>query len=110
MAAFSQFSSDLDASTQALLARGSRLTELLKQPQYRPLPIEEQVVAIFAGVRGYLDKIDVGRVTAFETQYLSELKSREPGILASIRTDLEIKKDTEAKLVGFLDNFTKNFT
>jgi len=110
MAAFSQFSSDLDASTQALLARGSRLTELLKQPQYRPLPIEEQVVAIFAGVRGYLDKIDVGRVTAFETQYLSELKAREPGILTAIRTDLEIKQDTEKKLVGFLDNFTKNFT
>ena len=110
MAAFSQFSSDLDASTQALLARGSRLTELLKQPQYRPLPIEEQVVAIFAGVRGYLDKIDVGRVTALETQYLSELKAREPGILTAIRTDLEIKQDTEKKLVGFLDNFTKNFT
>ena len=61
MAAFAQFASDLDASTQQLLARGSRLTELLKQPQYRPLPIEEQVVAIFAGVRGYLDKIDVGQ-------------------------------------------------
>ena len=60
MAAFSQFASDLDASTQRLLARGSRLTELLKQPQYKPLPIEEQVVAIFAGVRGYLDKIEVG--------------------------------------------------
>ena len=68
MAAFAQFASDLDASTQQLLARGSRLTELLKQPQYRPLPVEEQVVAIFAGVRGYLDKIDVGRIGAFEAQ------------------------------------------
>ena len=66
MAAFAQFASDLDASTQQLLARGSRLTELLKQPQFKPVPIEEQVVAIFAGVRGYLDKIDVGRVGAFE--------------------------------------------
>src|ERR1700678_1091479 len=66
MAAFAQFASDLDASTQQLLARGARLTELLKQPQYRPLPIDEQVVAIFAGVRGYLDKIDVGKVGAFE--------------------------------------------
>ena len=66
MAAFAQFASDLDASTQQLLARGSRLTELLKQPQYRPVPVEEQVVAIFAGVRGYLDKIDIGRIGAFE--------------------------------------------
>ena len=67
MAAFAQFASDLDASTQQLLARGARLTELLKQPQYQPVPVEEQVVAIFAGVRGYLDKIDVGRVGAFES-------------------------------------------
>src|SRR5205807_7101922 len=66
MAAFAQFASDLDASTQQLLARGSRLTELLKQPQFKPVPIEEQVVAIFAGVRGYLDRIDIGRVGAFE--------------------------------------------
>ena len=78
MAAFAQFASDLDASTQQLLARGSRLTELLKQPQFQPVPVEEQVVAIFAGVRGYLDKIDVGRIGAFEAQLLSELKSREP--------------------------------
>ena len=68
MAAFAQFASDLDASTQQLLARGSRLTELLKQPQFKPVPVEEQVVAIFAGVRGYLDKIDLGRVGAFEAQ------------------------------------------
>ena len=100
MAAFAQFASDLDASTQQLLARGSRLTELLKQPQFKPMPIEEQVVAIFAGVRGYLDKIDVGRVGAFEAQLLSEMKSREPAILEAIRTDLEIKPDTEKKLTA----------
>jgi F-type H+-transporting ATPase subunit alpha len=110
MAAFAQFASDLDASTQQLLARGSRLTELLKQPQYQPLPVEEQVVAIFAGVRGYLDRIDIGRVTAFENQYLSELKVREPGILEAIRTDLELKPETEKKLTAFLDNFTKSFS
>ena len=110
MAAFAQFSSDLDASTQQLLARGSRLTELLKQPQYKPLPIEEQVVAIFAGVRGYLDKIDVGRVGAFEAQFISELKSKEPGILEAIRTQLEIKPDIEKKLTSFLDNFAKSFS
>ncbi len=109
MAAFAQFSSDLDASTQQLLARGSRLTELLKQPQYKPLPIEEQVVAIFTGVRGYLDKIDVGKVGPFEAQFISELKSREPGILDAIRSDLEIKPDTEKKLIAFLDNFAKTF-
>src|SRR5579871_3538676 len=110
MAAFAQFASDLDASTQQLLARGSRLTELLKQPQFKPVPIEEQVVAIFAGVRGYLDKIDLNRVGAFESGLLAELKSREPAILETIRTDLEIKPETEKKLTGFLDNFAKSFT
>jgi F-type H+-transporting ATPase subunit alpha len=109
MAAFAQFASDLDASTQALLARGARLTELLKQPQYHPVPVDEQVVAIFAGVRGYLDKIEVGRIGAFESQLLGELKSREPTILASIRTDLEIKPDTDKKLTAFLDAFVKTF-
>ena len=109
MAAFAQFASDLDASTQALLARGARLTELLKQPQYRPVPVEEQVVAIFAGVRGYLDKVDVGRVGAFEAQLLADLKAREPAILQAIRTDLEIKPDTEKKLIAFLDGFVKSF-
>ena len=110
MAAFAQFASDLDASTQQLLARGSRLTELLKQPQFNPVPIEEQVVAIFAGVRGYLDRIDIGRVGAFEAQLLSEMKAREPAILEAIRTDLEIKPDTEKKLTAFLDNFAKSFS
>jgi F-type H+-transporting ATPase subunit alpha len=110
MAAFAQFASDLDASTQQLLARGSRLTELLKQPQFRPVPIEEQVVAIFAGVRGYLDRVDIGRIGAFEQQLLSELKAREPAILDTIRADLEIKPDTEKSLTAFLDNFAKSFS
>src|SRR6201994_3141223 len=109
MAAFAQFAPALDASTQQLLARGSRLTELLKQPQYKPLPVEEMVVAIFAGVRGYLDKIEVNRVGAFEAQFISELKAREPAILESIRKDLEIKADTEKSLTAFLDNFAKTF-
>jgi len=109
MAAFAQFASDLDASTQALLARGARLTKLLKQPQYRPVPVEEQVAAIFAGVRGYLDKVEVGRIGAFESQLLGELKSREPTILDAIRTDLEIKPDVEKKLIAFLDSFVKTF-
>jgi F-type H+-transporting ATPase subunit alpha len=109
MAAFAQFASDLDASTQALLARGSRLTELLKQPQYRPVPVEEQVVAIFAGVRGYLDKVDVGRIGAFESQFLTELKSKEPAVVEAIRRDGELKPDTEKKLTEFLENFAKSF-
>ena len=103
MAAFAQFASDLDASTQKLLARGARLTELLKQPQFTPMPVEEQVMAIFSGVRGYLDGIDIGRIGAFESQLLSEMKAREPGILEAIRTDREIKPETEKKLVAFMD-------
>jgi len=109
MAAFAQFASDLDASTQQLLARGARLTELLKQPQFKPVPVEEQVVGLFAGVRGYLDKIEVSKVGRFESQLLSDLKSREPAIIDSIRADREIKPDTEKKLIAFLDGFTKSF-
>ncbi|MDI3308638.1 MAG: F0F1 ATP synthase subunit alpha [Acetobacteraceae bacterium] len=109
MAAFAQFASDLDASTQALLARGARLTELLKQPQYKPIPVEEQVVSIFAGTRGYLDKIAVNQVTEFERRMLSEMKATRPEILEAIRTDREIKKETEDKLVAFLDGFAKSF-
>jgi F-type H+-transporting ATPase subunit alpha len=109
MAAFAQFASDLDASTQQLLARGARLTELLKQPQYKPVPVEEQVVAIFAGVRGYLDKIEVGRIGAFENGLLADLHTRGTGILDAIRTDREIKPDTEKKLVEFLDGYAKSF-
>jgi F-type H+-transporting ATPase subunit alpha len=109
MAAFSQFASDLDASTQKLLARGSRLTELLKQPQYKPVPVEEQVIGLFAGVRGYLDGIAVGRIGAYERQMLNEIHAREPGIVDSIRKDREIKPDTEKKLIAFLDGFAKAF-
>ena len=109
MAAFSQFSADLDASTRQLLDRGARMTELLKQPQYHPYPVEDQVVVIFAGTRGYLDKVEITRVGDFERAFLSELKSREPSILEAIRADREIKKETEAKLVSFLDGFTKRF-
>src|SRR6476660_3473836 len=81
MAAFAQFASDLDASTQQLLARGARLTELLKQGQYQPMPVEEQVVSIFAGVRGYLDRVDVADVTRFEQRMLAELRGKHPELL-----------------------------
>ena len=109
MAAFAQFSSDLDASTQQLLSRGARLTEILKQPQFKPVPVEEQVVVIFAGTRGYLDKIDLPQIGKFETQMLGELRSGDTGILQSIRNDREIKKDVEGKLGSFLDGLVKRF-
>ena len=109
MAAFAQFASDLDATTQALLARGARLTELLKQPQYKPVPVEEQVISIFAGTRGYLDRIQVNQVGEFERRLLADIKSRAPEIVEAIRNDREIKKETETKLVAFLDAFAKSF-
>jgi len=109
MAAFAQFASDLDASTQQLLARGARLTELLKQPQFKPVPVEEQVVALFAGVRGYLDGIAVSAVGKFERNMLAELHAGHPGILASIKGDQQIKPDVEKELIKFLDTFSKSF-
>jgi F-type H+-transporting ATPase subunit alpha len=109
MAAFSQFASDLDKSTQQLLARGARLTELLKQPQYAPVAVEEQVVVIFAGVRGYTDGIDINKVTDFETRLLDEIRSKGSAILDAIRTDKELSEDTEAKLTQFMDDFTKTY-
>jgi F-type H+-transporting ATPase subunit alpha len=109
MAAFAQFSSDLDASTQALLNRGARLTELLKQPQFKPVPVEEQVISIFAGTRGYLDKLPLNKVGEFESRLLGELKASAPDIVTAIRNDREIKKETETKLVAFLDGFAKSF-
>jgi F-type H+/Na+-transporting ATPase subunit alpha len=109
MASFAQFSSDLDASTQRLLARGSRLTELLKQPQFSPLAVEEQVVSIFAGVRGYLDKIEVANVNRFEASLLAELRAKGADILASIRDKRELTGETEEKLKTFVENFAKTF-
>jgi len=109
MAAFAQFSSDLDPATQRLLARGARLTELLKQPQFKPMPVEEQVISIFAGTRGYLDKIEIGAITRFEAQMLSELKAKAPKILQAIRDKRELAADTEKDLSAFLDNFAKSF-
>jgi F-type H+-transporting ATPase subunit alpha len=109
MAAFAQFASDLDASTQRLLSRGARLTELLKQGQYRPMPIEEQVVVIFAGVRGYLDAITVEQIGQFESTYLAEMRSKHADVLATIRKEGEISAATEASLKGILDNLAKSF-
>jgi F-type H+-transporting ATPase subunit alpha len=109
MEAFSQFASDLDATTQRLLARGARLTELLKQPQYRPLPMEEQVAVIYAGVRGYLDKFELRQVTDFEEKLLSELRDSGKEILDTLRSEEAISDETEAKMKAFMDNFVKTF-
>ncbi|HXU59458.1 MAG TPA: F0F1 ATP synthase subunit alpha, partial [Verrucomicrobiae bacterium] len=109
MAAFAQFASDLDASTQRLLARGARLTELLKQGQYQPMPVEEQVVSIFSGVRGYLDGITVEQINHFETSLLAEVRSRHADVLEAIRSSGEISAETEKKMQGILDGFLKSF-
>ena len=109
MEAFAQFASDLDATTQKMLARGSRLTELLKQAQFSPFPVEEQVVSIFAGTRGYLDTIAVKDVVRFEREMLNSIRAKNADILASIRTDKELKKDTETKLAAAIEQFVKVF-
>ncbi len=109
MAAFAQFGSDLDASTQRLLARGARLTELLKQPQFSPMPIEEQVVMLYAGVRGYLDKIAVNAIGRFESELLRSFRSKNADVLAEIRNAKQIAPDTEAKLKSILEAFTGTF-
>jgi F-type H+/Na+-transporting ATPase subunit alpha len=109
MAAFSQFASDLDAATQRLLARGSRLTELLKQPQFSPVPIEEQVVVIFAGTRGYLDRVDVSQVGRFEQLMLTDLRGTHPELLDAIRDEGAISENTEKALARFLDDFARTF-
>ncbi len=109
MAAFAQFASDLDASTQQLLNRGAKLTELLKQGQYSPMSIEDQVVVIYAGVNGYLDQIDVGAVTSFEQGFLSDMHANHGEVLTAIRDEQAISDNTEAKLKSILENYAKNF-
>ncbi|MFN3460283.1 MAG: F0F1 ATP synthase subunit alpha [Oceanibaculum sp.] len=109
MEAFAQFASDLDASTQRLLARGSRLTQLLKQPQYSPLPVEEQVAVVYAGVKGYLDKIPVDQVNKYEAGLLSELRGKGKDILAAIRKEQQLTSDIEGKLKDLLETYSKTF-
>ena len=109
MAAFAQFGSDLDAATQRLLNRGARLTELLKQPQFSPYPVEEEVVSIFTGMKGYLDKLAVGDVGRFEAELLRLLRGKHKDVLDTIRTSKQLAPDTEAKLKAVLDEFSKSF-
>ncbi|AWN39368.1 F0F1 ATP synthase subunit alpha [Methylobacterium durans] len=109
MAAFAQFGSDLDASTQQLLNRGSRLTELLKQPQFSPLKMEEQVAVIYAGVNGYLDKLPVSKVRAFEDQLLSTLRSKHQDLLTGIRDSKDLSDENAGKLKGVVEGISKSF-
>ena len=109
MAAFAQFGSDLDASTQRLLARGARLTELLKQPQFAPMPFEEQTVSIFAGTQGYLDKVPVEQITRYEAAMLSDMRANHAGVLTDIREKRDLSKDTTEALKGALDQFARSF-
>ncbi len=110
MEAFAQFASDLDASTQKLLARGSRLTELLKQRQYQPLPVEDQVAVIYAGVQGFLDGIPLNKVTEFERRWLDEVRDKGADILKAIRVEGALSDATKEKLTKMLGEFTKNFS
>ncbi|WP_366554827.1 F0F1 ATP synthase subunit alpha [Aquibaculum sediminis] len=109
MEAFAQFASDLDAATQRLLQRGQRLTELLKQPQYKPLPVEEQVCVIYAGVRGYLDKIPTSQVGDFEQKLLVALREKGQSILESIRTSQDLSSETEEKLKSLIAELGKAY-
>ncbi len=109
MAAFAKFGSDLDASTQKLLARGARLTELLKQPQYSPLAVEEQVVVIYAGTRGYLDAVPVEDIGRYQEELLGKVKASHPKFLEDVRTQKALSNDLEGQLKSILDDFSKTF-
>jgi F-type H+-transporting ATPase subunit alpha len=109
MAAFAQFGSDLDATTQRLLNRGSRLTELLKQPQFSPLKMEEQVCVIWAGTNGYLDPLAVDKVRRFEEGLLALLRSKHADLLNNIRDTRELTGETESKLKGVVEGFAGSF-
>ena len=109
MAAFAQFGSDLDASTQKLLNRGSKLTELLKQKQYSPMTVAEQVISVFCGVKGYLDDVELKDIAEFESKIIEKCKSEKPEILESILSSGKLEEDTEKSLVDTIMELKKNF-
>ncbi|GAB2991164.1 F0F1 ATP synthase subunit alpha [Amycolatopsis acidiphila] len=108
--AFAAFASDLDAASKAQLARGSRLVELLKQPQYTPFPVEEQVVSIYLGTKGHLDSVPVEDVSRFEAEFLDYVRHNHEGILADIRDTQKFSEETEQRLVDAVNEFKKSFT
>ena len=107
MAAFAQFGSDLDATTQKLLNRGSKLTELLKQDQYSPMTVAQQVIAVFSGVRGFLDKVELNKIKSFERQVYEEVKSSNPEIIDSINNTGKLDEEIEKKLTSIIEQFQK---
>jgi|TARA_B110000116_G_scaffold263156_1_gene269292 F-type H+-transporting ATPase subunit alpha len=108
MAAFAQFGSDLDASTQKLLNRGSKLTELLKQDQYSPMPVAQQVIAVFSGVKGFLDDVELSEIKNIEKQIFEEVKSLNPEIIDSINNTGKLEEEIEKKLISVIEQFKKN--
>jgi len=108
MAAFAQFGSDLDASTQKLLNRGSKLTELLKQDQYSPMPVAQQVIAVFSGVKGFLDDVEIADIKNTEKRIYEKIKSSNPEIIDSINTSGKLDEEVEKKLISIIEQFKKN--
>jgi F-type H+-transporting ATPase subunit alpha len=110
LAAFAQFGSDLDKSTLQKLARGARLTELLKQPQYNPMSAEQQVASIFMATKGFMDDIPVAAVARCESEFLEYMKTSEPAVLEDIRTKKQLDKDLEGRLQAAVTAFKKGFS
>ncbi len=109
MAAFSQFASDLDASTKQLLARGERLTELLKQDQYVPMSVADQVLSLYSGVRGFLDKIDLAKITDFQVKFLEGLRADHSDIFDEINNTGNFSDESDKKIEDYLEKFTSNY-
>ena len=107
MAAFAQFGSDLDASTQQLLNRGAKLTELLKQDQYSPMTVAEQVISVFTGVKGYLDDVDLSKIKQFEKDILEKIKSENSELLEDIQSSGKLEEKTETVLSQIIENYKK---
>ena len=107
MAAFAQFGSDLDASTQQLLNRGAKLTELLKQDQYSPMTVAEQVISVFTGVKGYLDDIEIGKIKQFENDIIEKIKSEKPEIIESIQSSGKLEEETEKLVIQVIEEHKK---
>jgi len=108
MAAFAQFGSDLDAATQKLLNRGAKLTELLKQNQYSPMTVAEQVISVFTGVRGYLDDVDLSKIKEFERGILEKIRNEKSEIISSIESTGNLEKDMEESLIQTIQDFKKS--
>ena len=105
MAAFAQFGSDLDASTQQLLNRGAKLTELLKQDQYSPMTVAEQVISVFTGVKGYLDDVELGKIKKFEQDVVEKIKNDKPEIIEEIQSSGKLEEKTEKNLIKIIQDY-----